>query len=234
MILSDKCWLKSTCKKYKNNECAENSFCIKLFKLNALYENALMTDFQRKKKSLWIDEDCSDERAFTELSKIENNIEDEVNNGINIHIHSAVCGNGKTSWALRLIQAYFNAIWHKTDIQCKALFINVPRFLLALKDNISEKNEYVSHIKANVLDANLVVWDDIATKSITTFEAENLLSIIDARMNAGKANIFTSNMTVNELYEQLGQRLGSRIVGLSKDIELVGQDKRCLNKEVNK
>lgn len=228
MILSNECWMKSQCKKALVGNCEDNTFCIKLFKLNALYDNALISNIQRRRIGLRYDANGTDQAEFQRLAAIQNNIEENVKNGMNLYIHSTTCGNGKTSWALRMIQAYFEAIWHKSDIQCKALFINVPRFMLAIKDNISERSDYVEHIKRNIANADLVIWDDIGTKTVTQFEAENLLSMLDIRINSGKANIFTSNMSENELYEVLGQRLASRVVNLSENIELKGVDKRVL------
>ena len=143
-----------------------------------------------------------------------------------MYIHSNTCGNGKTAWSLRLIQSYLGSIWYKCDLNCKALFINVPRFLLALKDNITDKNDYIQHIKKYVLNADLVVWDEIATKAATQFEHENLLSLINTRIDYNKSNIYTSNLNPDEIKERLGDRLYSRIVNLSTDIELFGSDKR--------
>ena len=59
-----------------------------------------------------------------------------------------------------------------------------------LKLNISQKSDYIKHINDNVLDADIVVWDDIATKGASEFEHEQLISIIDSRMNDKKSNIF--------------------------------------------
>ena len=59
---------------------------------------------------------------------------------------------------------------------------------------------------------------------------ENLLSIIDYRLNSSKSNIYTSNLFGKELSESLGDRLYSRIINLSEVIEFVGQDKRGLIK----
>ena len=97
---------------------------------------------------------------------------------------------------------------------------------MALKDNISEKSDYISHIKENILDADLVIWDDIATKSATTFEHENMLSIIDTRVLNNKSNIYTSNLGCNELHSFVGDRLFSRIYRESLAIEFKGKDKR--------
>lgn len=215
------CWLKEEC---NQKDCG--SFCMRIFKLDYLYKEALISAQQRKRVSLRIDADGTDEDAFIKLKTIENSIESFIESGKNLYIHSTVCGNGKSSWALRMVQTYFNKIWLKSSLRCKALFINVPRFLLALKDNISDKSDYVQHIKENFLSCDIIIWDDIATKQTTTFESENLFSMIEARIGEGKSNIFTSNLTEDELHKALGDRLYSRIVNLSTNIELNGADKR--------
>ena len=232
MILSNDCWMKNYCNKYLSNpncDCSlDNVFCSKLFKLDKLYTESLLSSNQRLHQTLFIDSDGSDRQSFLRLKEIEENIVNWVSQGNNLYIYSNTCGNGKTSWSIRLLRSYLESIWYKSDLICKALFINVPRFLIALKNNISEKDEYASHIKDNVLKADLVVWDDVAIKTATTYEMENLLSIIDNRLNNSKSNIYTSNLFGQDLNEKLGERLYSRIVNLSEVIEFVGQDKRGL------
>lgn len=234
MILSNSCWMKDYCNKYNSsNECdCKNSdvFCSKLFKLDKLYHDSLLSDIQRVHKTLYIDSDGSDRDVFIKLKEIENNIEHWVYQGNNLYLYSHVCGNGKTCWAIRLLQSYIESIWHKSDLRCRALFISVPRFLIELKNNISKESEYINHIKDNIQTVDLVVWDDIAIKTATTYEMENLLSIIDYRLNSNKSNIYTSNLFGKELSESLGDRLYSRIVNLSEVMEFVGQDKRGLIK----
>lgn len=228
MILSNDCYLRDRCNKNIKGNCNVNNveFCPKLFKLDYLYNESLLSNEQRKYTALRIDADGTDKEQFLKLKEIETNIENFVKSGNNLYIHSNTCGNGKTAWSLRLIQSYLNSIWYKCDLNCKTLFINVPRFLLALKDNITDKNEYIQHIKKHVLDADLVVWDEIATKAATQFEHENLLSLINTRIDYNKSNIYTSNLNPEEIKERLGDRLYSRIVNLSTDIELFGSDKR--------
>ena len=215
------CWLINECNKI---DC--NSFCMRHFKLNYLYDAALISLQQRKHKCLRIDADETDMNEFSFLKKQEDDILNFVASGKNLYIHSQICGNGKTSWALRLVESFFNKIWIKSPLKCRALFISVPRFLLELKSNISQKSEYVEYIKANVNDADIVIFDDIATKAATSFEHEHLLSIIDTRISMGKSNIFTSNLTEEEMHTLLGDRLTSRIINNSINIELRGADKR--------
>ena len=233
MITSNKCWLKDTCKKYNDvtKECDcrnDDVFCIKLFKLDVLYNKSLLTENQRKRVKFVLDANKADREEYIQLQEIEKNIEKFIKDGNNLYIHSCITGNGKTAWSIRMIQSYFNKIWYKSDMECKALFINVPKFLLSLKDNISNKNEYKKKIKNNVLEADLVVWDEVGTKGLTQFEHENLLSLINTRIDMCKLNIYTSNMRPEELKGLLGDRLYSRIVKLSTEIEFKGQDKRGL------
>lgn len=225
MILSNECWIKDSCKKYLNNECTED-FCMKLFKLDALYNMSQLSFEQRKHQNLLLDASRVDESAFTNLKDIQNNIEEFVTKGSNLYIYSKITGNGKTAWAVRLLQSYFNKIWYKTALECKGLFLSVPRYLLAIKDNISSFNEYADFVKNNILKADLVIWDDIGTKAATSFEHENMLSIIDNRMCCNKCNIFTSNVSPQGLRELAGDRLYSRIINYSTCLEFKGLDKR--------
>ena len=228
MILSDECFVKDTCAKFKKGLCEDNTFCVKLFKLNGLYDYALVSGKQRQRINLRIDADGTDRAEFQRLQNIENDIMNFVAHGCNLYLYSTQCCNGKSSWALRLMQSYFNKVWPSTTIECRALFVNVPKFFLALKDNISAKNDYIQHIKNYVADCDIVVWDDIGTKVGTEFEVENLLNIINNRIDNGKSNIYTSNITPAQLQERVGERLYSRIINLSTNIELRGMDKRGL------
>lgn len=217
------CWMKDRCKAQCEN------FCPKLFKLDYLYNQSLCSMTQRKHINLRVDADGSDREAFIQLQDIEKHIQDHINKGHNIFLRSSNTGNGKTSWALRMLQSYLESIWPESELTCKALFINVPRFLIALKDNITKEDPYISHIKEHVLSADLVIWDEVGVKSLTTFEHENLLNFINTRIDMNKSNIYTSNLTLEELRDKCGDRLYSRIVNNSYNFELVGQDKRNLN-----
>lgn len=212
-----------------NHKDCDKDFCERKYRLDDLYNKSLLESTQRQYFALYIDDDNTDYNEFVALANIEQNIENFVSEGSNLFLHSTNCGCGKTSWAIRLIQAYFNKIWPKTDFKCKALFISVPRFLLALKNSVAHYDEYAEFIKANVLSADLVVWDDVGTKIGTTFELDNLFSMIDTRLSMGKSNIFTSNLNLQAMYNHLGERLTSRICNNSIDIQLNGADKRGLN-----
>ena len=206
----------------------DKDFCVKKFKLDYLFDQALLSEKHKKELVLRVDADKRDLEAFKYLKSIQNSVEKFVENGDNLYIHSLISGNGKTSFAVKILKEYFYRIWSKSDLRCRGLYIHVPKYLISLKDNISEKSDYVQHIKKNALDADLVIFDEVGTKSLTSFEFENILTIINARLDYGKANIYTSNLTNEELLDNLGSRLYSRIVNNSNDVVFVGQDKRGL------
>ena len=232
MITSNECWLKDKCRKYANEPqfCSNDIFCLRLFKINELYNKTLLSERHKKYITLFPDKDGTDYDKFVQLKNIEDNIVKFVEEGKNLYLHSTICGNGKTEWAVRLLKSYIEKIWFKSDLVCKALFINVPQYLLALKDSISTPSEYVNYVKSNIKDADIVVWDELGIKNCTQFEFENLLNMINSRIDMGKSNIYTSNLKKEELLERVGDRLYSRIINLSYDIELSGVDKRGLNK----
>lgn len=205
-----------------------DKFCIKRFKTEFFFEQALIPLNKRLRYPLYIDRDGKDAEAFTRLSAIEKSIDSFVENGSNLYLYSKNPGNGKSSWAFRLARSYINKTWFKKDLTPIVLFISVPKFLLALKANISEKNSYVEHILKNINSCDLVIWDDIGSKAGTEFEVSHILSIIDDRITNGKANIYTSNLNKEELHNFLGDRVYSRIYNYSECIEFSGKDKRNL------
>lgn len=222
-----------SCKKYREGSCpiinpSIDQFCLKWFKINELQDLALLEDNQKIRFPMYLDDDGADREVYTKLSEIERNIEFFVNSGKNIYLYSSSTGNGKTSFAVRLLNDYLSSIWYKANLEVKGLFISVPKFLISLKDNISKKSDYISHIKENVLKADIVVWDDIATKGFTSFEMENVLNIVDNRLVSNKSNIYTSNLVGDDLKAAIGDRLYSRIFTNSEVFEFKGKDKRGL------
>ncbi len=218
------CPYKTKC---NGKDCASD-FCLRRVKLDYLFDNAMIPESQRGSVALFTDGNGTDLKEFEALADIAKDIETFVQSGRSLYLHSSICGNGKTSWAIKLLKSYLYKTWAQGELTCRALFISVPRFLLALKDSISNKNEYADHILKYVLTADIVVWDDIAAKVGSEFEVNHLLSLLDNRISQGKCNIYTSNLDNKHMYEALGERIASRICNFSLDIELHGQDKRFL------
>ena len=208
-----------------------DKFCIKNFKTNYYFTEALIPEDKRLRYPMYIDKDGKDADSFTALSAMEKDIVKYVSEGNNLYLYSKNPGNGKTSWAFRLARSYINNIWFKKPLEPIVLFVSVPKFLLELKSNISQKSEYVEHIMSYVRTCDLVIWDDIGFKNGTEFEVSYLLSIIDDRLNYKKSNIYTSNLNKDELHNLLGDRVYSRVYNYSDCIEFYGKDKRGMTNE---
>lgn len=166
-----------------------------------------------------------DYAAYIQLRGIQLIISDFVQSGRQIYLWSKECGNGKTTWATKLMKAYFAKIWPGNQFKLRGYFCHVPSFLERLKDNISDKND-INNVKEILRNADLVIWDDVAVKTISEFEIGVLLHLIDYRVSNAKSNIYTSNLPRQKLEALLGQRLASRIYNASTVIQFYGKDKR--------
>ena len=73
-----------------------------------------------------------------------------------------------------------------------------------------------------------MVWDDIASTSMSGYDYSQLLVYIDNRMLAEKANIYTGNSDTKEMLEEkLGSKMASRIWGSQTEIiKFKGGDQR--------
>lgn len=210
------------------HNCSQGKYCEKCDKINYFLKNSLLSDKQQVPVKLSPDADGTDLEEFKRLQKIMLNAYTFVNQGENLYLWSNKVGNGKSSWAIKIMLSYFLQSW-RGSFTIRGLFISMPKYLLELKKAISEPNEYIVHINKYIRTADLVIWDDVSayTKN-SDFELNNILSILDDRLNAGRSNIYTSNLSPEELNRALGSRLASRMVNKSIEIQLEGQDKRGL------
>lgn len=84
-------------------------------------------------------------------------------------------------------------------------------------------------LKKNIKKTELVVLDDIATRNSRISEAfeDELYEILDYRSSQETgATIFTSNVNMEELSKSLGDRIASRIAGMTVKVGFKGQDNR--------
>lgn len=165
-----------------------------------------------------------DLEPYSTLADIKDDILFFVENGQNVFICSKYTGNGKTSWSIKLLLKYFDSIWAGNGFKVRGLFVNVPTLLLQLK-NFS--NPLTEEYKKLLMEVDLVVWDEIASTSISNYDYGNLLMFLDYRIASDRSNIFTSNATSKqELEKNVGSKLASRIWNTSTIVEFKGKDRR--------
>lgn len=210
------CWYRNVC---QIDAC---DHCIRYMEMSHLLENSGIPKVRQKPASLIPDD--ADYGAFVMLSDIKDNILQRVECGFNLYLGSKNTGNGKTSWAIKILLKYFDSIWAGNGFRIRGLFVHVPTLLSKLKDF---DNPLSAEYRNSLLKADLIVWDDIAVSGISQYDYNNLLMYIDNRILNEKSNIFTSNKVSRyELEEVIGNRLASRIWETSTKITLVGKDRR--------
>ena len=217
----EKCWYKDVCNLDCYNSCIRFNSMISLCQKSNLSENNWIP------KKLYAND--RDRQAFKYLSTIKSDIVNFVENGNSLYLYSQNSGNGKTSWAIKLLLAYFDRVWHKKAFDCAGVFINTQSFIFKNKENISNPTKEFEELKQNILSSDLVIWDDIASARLSEYDYQLLLTFINTRKLNGKSNLYTGNCDQNGCNEFLGQRLSSRVWNDSIIIGLVEPDKRGEN-----
>ena len=212
---NEKCWYKEVC----SQECT--SSCLRYTEMKYLMDNSGIPSSRQYPKPL---NGGSDYDAFCYLADIKNDIVNFVKNGENLYICSNNTGNGKTSWAIKLMLKYFDEVWAGNGFRTRGMFVHVPTLLNQLKNFDSPlPQEY----KENLVKADLIIWDDIASVPISNYDNSQLLSYIDQRALNDKSNIYTGNITnIDDLEKTVGSRLASRVWNSSEIVKFVGLDRR--------
>ena len=188
-------------------------------------EHSGLPEAKQRPITLYMTEDnAGDRRAYDRLTEIRKGIVDFVQSGKNLYICSNWTGNGKTSWAIKMLHTYFHYTAEGNYENLKGMFVSTTELLLQLKDfNNPLPKSYLENLK----NVDLVIWDDIAVSGMSQYDFTQLYTIIDKRILAEKSNIFTSNQpTVEGFAKMMGNRLASRIYYTSEIVELKGKDMR--------
>lgn len=220
--MNDQCIFLTSCSQVNTPQCA--SECIRYLEFTNLLKKSNLPRIYLRHTVLT--PDPVDVKAFDYLHKLKKDILNYVGNGYNLFIHSSNPGNGKTTWACHLMLAYFNKVWAGNGFRQRGLFVHTPTLLAVLKENIRTNALDLEALRKNLLEVDLVVWDELVVKDLTDYEAGYLLTFIEARNTQAKANIFTANGSQEHLGRLLGERLYSRVYNTSDVVEFKGQDKR--------
>lgn len=218
MDRNSECWYVNSC----TDDCNR---CTVFTQMNWQMQNSGLPKAKQRPISLYLtDGNSGDENAFYILADIRKDIVNFVNHGKNLYICSTHTGNGKTSWAIKMLHTYFHYTAVGNYENLKGMFVSTTDLLLKLKDF---NNPLPKSYKDNLENVDLVIWDDIAVSGISQYDFTQLYNIIDKRILAEKSNIFTSNQpSFNGLCEVLGNRLASRIYYTSEIITFKGKDMR--------
>ena len=199
--------------------------CMRYLEFNYLLKSSNIPKVKQKVNRLT--PDSCDVLSFEMLARIRDNIVQFVNSGRNLYIYSDVCGNGKTTWAIKLMLQYFNEIWVGNGFVRRGLFINTPTFLSTCKLTISSPDKSFDELREDLTKVDLVIFDDIASTKLSEYDYNTLLNYIDQRVLNEMSTIYTGNVKPKDMHNYLGNRLASRICNSNSTcIELKGRDMR--------
>lgn len=160
----------------------------------------------------------NDLQTFIELNNIKENVKQFVDEGKNLLICSNNCGNGKTTFAIKILKAYIEAVQNYSfEYNTPALFININNFLNEKKLSINDSTlaEKVKNIEKSILSAKLVIFDDIADKTLSEYDMNMMYYWLDYRTSNMKSCIFTTNQLPEQLKRTLNGKVYSRVVNYS-------------------
>ena len=118
------------------------------------------------------------------------------------------------------------------------IFTDTPSLLEQMKNTFDGVSDLTLESLMKKLErADLLVLDDLGTETPTQWAVERLYLVINARYNAGKSLIVTSNYDPEQAADRLnnpfkgergvtGSRIVSRIRGICKVVQILGNDRR--------
>ena len=170
-----------------------------------------------------------DAECWDWLEDVRNNIVEEVQRGLNIVITSTIVGNGKTSWAVRLLQRYLAETALDGRMVEKGMFVVSAQLLTEFGDYnyFQTMKEFLERFE-KLKTCDLLVIDEIGGGSLTKASYPYLYDLVNYRVDKNLSTIYTTNYTDEEVINLLGQRLYSRIYDTSVVLEFEASNVRGL------
>lgn len=222
----NKCWYLGKCE-YENNPNICRISCQRYFKMDYLMYCSNIPPKRQGFEALT--PQPKDLKVFSRLFEIQKNLVNWVEEGNNLYLYSTGFGNGKTSWALKLLKNYFNLIWPTSDFVARGIFISLPLFIRNYKEQIKNPSDSFDFLCHNLTKVDLVVWDDLGCTSLTDADFKLITSYIEDRYLQKLSNIFTGNLNEEQLRNLVGDRLTERIWRMSERLEFKGKSLRGRN-----
>lgn len=216
------CWYKDVCEQH-HDDCRPG--CLEYKEMLYLMSHSNIPPRLQKPLPLMIPK--SDTSAYSRLTEIKQDMRSFVRGGNSLYICSTMTGNGKTTWALKLLMRYFEEIKTGNCFRIRGVFVPTEEFLLRNKD-FKNNDPELEDLKDAIKTADLVVWDDIGSANSTAYDYNTMLMYLDIRDRNGLSNIFTSNhIDMDSLGAHVGVKCASRVFTKGTEvIQFVGRDRR--------
>lgn len=145
------------------------------------------------------------------------------------------CGVGKTHLSVAILRAVI------VEKGVTGLFVDETELLRRLQYSYSPGAEETEReVLVPLMEADLLIWDDLGTGRPTEWVRETIRTVINHRYTHNRPTIFSTNWPMNppatrsaasssgeeSLSERIGQRLFSRIMEMCEVLEMDGPDFR--------
>ena len=111
------------------------------------------------------------------------------------------------------------------------LYQTAPILLESIIDYKMSKNKNsIDNIYKSILEADLLIIDDLGTESLNSMKLSELFTIINTRIlnlnNKITKTIISTNLNINDIFKNYEERIGSRIAGYYDIYYFFGDDLR--------
>lgn len=111
------------------------------------------------------------------------------------------------------------------------LYQTAPILLESIIDYKMSKNKNsIDNIYKSILEADLLIIDDLGTESLNSMKLSELFTVINTRIlslnNKITKTIISTNLNINDIFRNYEERIGSRIAGYYDIYYFFGDDLR--------
>lgn len=153
--------------------------------------------------------------------KLRTHLEGTAKHRRGLYIHGPV-GSGKT----HLLYALGLGAEEKLKLR-DVLFYNTTELMQSVRDDFGRAPADKERLLERILESKgLLLLDDIGAERLTDWTLEQFYLLINKRYENRLPILFSSNLSVQELAEQLGDRIVSRIIETCDIVNLEGADRR--------
>lgn len=108
------------------------------------------------------------------------------------------------------------------------MYVTSPQLFKTIEDERFGREEYEEEggYMRDIMEADLMIIDDLGTEFATSFTSSELFNIINSRILEKKPVIISTNLSLNDIKEKYGERISSRIIGGYGIYKFEGEDIR--------
>jgi DNA replication protein DnaC len=136
-------------------------------------------------------------------------------------------GTGKTFVSLCIAKSFLNDGFTVVYMTAPSLFNTITEY----RTNMFRDEKFSDITYRGILDANLLIIDDLGTESMTAARYSEFLTLLNLRSYTAEKQrntILSTNMNLKSLRNAYDERIGSRIMGDFKIIPFFGDDLRLV------